>query len=181
MFDIITHARAPAGTLIMDEITPAGSQRCACCDLQPARTRVAGTPLCLTCAPAYALDQNGLGALTCLIWQPRFDQGVLSRMVHAIHAATLLAASVPDTAIQEQAQRGQDILAELNRTRAQARACLGTDSPAELREIVSSMAFGEFIGRTSVSGVRVLLLKPDWFAPDVDLYRRDLQDALAQP
>ncbi|QEO18866.1 hypothetical protein [Acetobacter vaccinii] len=165
----------------METITPAGSQRCACCDFQPARTRVAGTSLCLTCAPAYALDQDGLDHLAHLIWMPRFDQGVLSRMVRAIHAANLLAESVTDTAIHDQAQRGKHILDALIRTRGQARECLGIDSLTQLRKTVSSMAVREFVGRSSMTGLRVLLYRPAWFAPDVDLYRQDLLTALDTP
>lgn len=137
--------------------------RCECCGhLAPFGT-VAGHALCVTCLPAFALDEYDIDQVATLIWCPFFDQGTLNRLVSALHAVcaqhgtTLTASSLSGEPLA--AKRVFDVL---HSQHSLAFRALGTDRPSVLREAAQTLPPGH---DHALSGIRCLTLDT-WFSEE---------------
>lgn len=156
MLDLISHCRAPRGTLKPTAEATVATE-CACCGLPGASIRVGDGLLCMICVPAFALDTPDIDTMAGVIWMPQMDQGVLSRLVCAAHAAL----RPQNTAeVQERARNALDSLADL---RSASRRRIGTYQPSVLRETALTVPAHSLIKRRDrLSGLRILALDA-WF------------------
>lgn len=163
--DIIAVASSASRLLATDIASaPEADRPCACCGFQQAPTSIGDLPLCLTCAPAFALDMPGIDQVARLIWLPHIDQGMLSQLVRALHVARL-----------SDGQRDRaNGLAALAARSAEAEQRLGTCLISEFRHAVRDGGDTSRVAESVLPGIRVLALGR-WFDPDADLYDVHLQ------
>ncbi len=175
MYDPVIHARAPEGALRLSTQGIRPGQGCMCCGRIDARVAVAHVVVCLTCAPAYALDEPDIETVAALIWLPQMDQGVLGRLVSAIHLARKHPEITDVAGMGVTADHASRTFGELHALRAEARKRFGTDSPATLRRVVSRTPSPDLDARNGMSGLRILM-RGTWFGTDPDFYLRTLHD-----
>jgi hypothetical protein len=170
MQDLVTLARAPSHSLVPSDREPGDGAVCACCAAARAVHFVGDTPLCLTCLPAWALDAPGIDEIACLIWLPHLDQGVLSRITAALHAAAAHEGhTIHDrklTGRPAAARLAYDALKELEGEVVQR---LGSSRLSDLRQAVLRLSDSQIANRQGESGLRVLF-SGRWFAPQPDRY-----------
>jgi len=168
MEDLVLLARSSHGALVASALGPGEADACRCCGAAPAVLQVAGFLLCRTCVPAFALDEPGIDDIASLIWLPHVDQGVLGRIVAALHAA----AGQQGLTIHDVDLRGQAALARmafdaLKAQEAGAIARIGTARPSALR--TAALALDQVARRRGETGLRVLF-NGNWFANAPDRY-----------
>jgi hypothetical protein len=175
MIDVVALART--NTLLrLSSFAPAVTGLCSCCAHMPATHAIEGRDLCLTCVPAFVMDEPDIDAVAQLVFLPAMDQGVLSRMVVALHTACAAAGcSVFDAAEHGTAVAARRIFGSLRAKHVEAVARTGTDRPSELRAALRGRPPRAAPGPGVESGVRVLMLGR-WFAEDPGLYRRAAQE-----
>lgn len=163
MLELISHCRAPRDALKPTAEATVATD-CACCGLSGASTRVGGTLLCMACVPTFALDLPSIDTMAGVIWLPQMDQGVLSRLVCAAHAALR---PQNTTEVQERAQSVLDCLADL---RSASRQRIGTYQPSVLRETALAVPAHSLIKRRDrLSGLRILVLDA-WFRTEASSF-----------
>ena len=175
MIDLV----ALAGSTELLRLSPLGAgtaSLCTCCSHMQA-THLTGTrSLCLTCAPAFAMDEPDIDAVAQLIFLPAMDQGVLSRLVVALHTACAAAGcSVFDAPNEGAAGAARSVFGTLRAAHVDAVTRTGTDRPSELRAALRGQNIRDARRSSVESGVRVLMLGT-WFAEDAGLYRRCAED-----
>ena len=154
-------------TVLAEGKTPA----CSCCGHLPASGIVARDAYCLTCLPAFALDETDIDSVARVMWLPEMDQGVLSRLVTGLHTACA-AQNVTMTrgTADGRAQSARGVFAELRKRESEAVARIGTDRPSELRATLRHMRATKMTSdRVGESGLRILSLGT-WFATDPGCY-----------
>lgn len=145
---------------------------CACCGHMQAKHMVGARGLCLTCAPAFAIDEPDIDTVAQLIFLPAMDQGVLSRLVAALHTACAATGhSVFDPSQEGASGAAGRVFGTLRAAHVDAIARTGTDRPSELRAALRGQSIQRAPVSNGESGLRVLMLGT-WFAEDPSLYRR---------
>ncbi|WP_025827376.1 hypothetical protein [Acetobacter okinawensis] len=152
MHDLVTHFRAPKGSLTTRLLPPNTQTACACCGLSGATLTINDSALCLVCAPAYAADEEQIDRHAAIIWLPQLDQGSLSRLLSAAWTALLVRRSG-----QPAHNHALTILDDLSAKRETAIEKVGTYYPSRLRLAASSLAPHHIFKRHhAVSGLRIL-------------------------
>ncbi|MBB2156629.1 hypothetical protein HLH33_09960 [Gluconacetobacter diazotrophicus] len=175
--DLVRLARAPSGTLTLSERKPDSGTRCGCCAADHAVHLVADIPLCLTCVPAFALDEEGIDNIASIIWLPHVDQGVLSRLTAALHAvAAQEGHRVLDSNLTGWSAKASLSYKALVVRQTAAIAKMGSSRPSELRAAVLGLSEEQMDGRKGESGLRILI-NGTWFASHPDRYYSTLRSA----
>lgn len=129
-----------------------------------AAVTVSGRPLCLTCAPAFALDEPGIDDVATLIWLPHLDQGALGRCVTALHVAAKAAGhTVYDQGLSGEALSAKRAFEALLSCRLGAVEKIGTDRPSLYRSALKSLSRNP-LPEAHETGLRILM-RGTWF-PD---------------
>ena len=157
-------ASAARERLTVEDLKAPLSGHCTCCEHMLAAVNVAGRPLCLTCAPAFALDEPGIDDVATLIWLPHLDQGALGRCVTALHVAARAAGhTVYDQALPGQALSAKRAFEALLSCRLGAVEKIGTDRPSLYRSALKSLSRNP-LPEAHETGLRILM-RGTWF-PD---------------
>jgi hypothetical protein len=150
--------------LTVEDLNAPMTGYCTCCEHMLAAVTVAGRSLCLTCAPAFALDEPGIDDVATLIWLPHLDQGALSRCVTALHvAARATGHTVYDQSLSGQALNAKRAFEALLSCRLGALEKIGTDRPSLYRSALKSLSRNP-LPETHETGLRILM-RGTWF-PD---------------
>lgn len=129
-----------------------------------AAVTVSRRPLCLTCAPAFALDEPGIDDVATLIWLPHLDQGALGRCVTALHVAAKAAGhTVYDQGLSGEALSAKRAFEALLSCRLGALEKIGTDRPSLYRSALKSLSRNP-LPEAHETGLRILM-RGTWF-PD---------------
>lgn len=148
--------------LIIEDMTLPMIEHCTCCEYLLAAVTVAGKPLCLTCAPAFALDEPGIDDVATLIWLPHLDQGVLGRCVTALHVAARAAGhTLYDQSLSGQALSAKRAFEALLFCRLGALEKIGTDRPSLYRSALKSLSRHP-LPEAHETGLRILM-RGTWF------------------
>lgn len=127
-----------------------------------AAVTVSGRPLCLTCAPAFALDEPGIDDVATLIWLPHLDQGALGRCVTALHVAAKTAGhTVYDQGLSGEALSAKRAFEALLSCRLGALEKIGTDRPSLYRSGLKRLSRNPF-PEAHETGLRILM-RGTWF------------------
>jgi len=157
-------ASAAPERLTAEDLTAPMSGHCTCCEHMLAAVTVSGRPLCLTCAPAFALDEPGIDDVATLIWLPHLDQGALGRCVTALHVAAKAAGhTVYDQGLSGEALSAKRAFEALLSCRLGALEKIGTDRPSLYRSALKSLSRNPF-PEAHETGLRILM-RGKWF-PD---------------
>lgn len=179
--DPVSLSMQPAGALRLGPLAANAPDRCACCGHLAPAASVAGRPLCMTCVPAFALDEPDIDKVSALIWLPHLDQPVVSRLVTAVHTARAADTTAnPTTDPVGFAKAAQAVLDMLLAQRAAAIARIGTDRPSVLRAAGLSLNGITIPKRTGVSALRFVALG-GWFGPDNGLYQSAAAEWICGP
>lgn len=181
MFDLVTLARAPRGALRLEALSPAdGPIECACCQAAPAEATVAGIPLCMTCQPGIALDEPEIDNLVSIIWLPHLDQGMLSRLVAAIHmAAAREGTTVHQASLTGRTAHARAAFKGLRALESEALQRLGTTRVSEFRAAALALTESDVANRSSESGLK-LLFNGSWFSAQAGRYNDMLRESARQ-
>jgi|GEM_PF-2948028 len=155
MQDLVRYARSPK-TLIIGRFKGPDETICVCCQHAKATVSVAGKALCPTCFPVYALDTPRIDEMASLIWLPHVDQGVLSRLVLALHSACAQQGETISTATTGQAGHAAAIFAELRALAGGVIERIGTAQVSHLRDAAKKLRDDPLQRKYVASGIRVL-------------------------
>lgn len=167
----LVHLALSRDVLRISQAEPGEGRSCGCCGQLPPAGAVASQALCLTCLPAFALDEPGIDSVGQLIWLPTMDQGVLSRLVAGLHTACARTGSTVFDGGAEGAAARQ-LFHTLRRTQSEAVVRVGTHRLSELRAALRlQRSIERQERRAEESGLRVLMLGT-WFDDDPGRYQR---------
>jgi len=155
MLDLVRYARSPRKLLASAFEGPA-ERICICCQHAKATVLVAENAVCPTCLPAYALDTPHIDEMASLIWLPQLDQGVLSRLVLALHFACAQQNETIRTATTGLAGHAAAMFAELYAQGDGLIERIGTNQITHLREAAEKLAKDPVQRRHFTNGIRVL-------------------------
>ncbi len=176
MADPAITAATPGRSLRIEPLEDIQKGLCCCCGHLAAAAAVAGNALCLTCVPAYALDEPGIDDVATLIWLPHVEQGALSRCVTALHVACAAeGATIHDETLTGRSKDARRVLDALLACRAGSNERIGTDRPSLLRAAMRALQGHKPPRPEGETGLRVLTLGL-WF-PD---HPRRYYDAAAE-